>query len=37
MKTDLFEYYNKERRHSTLGDLTIEQFNNRKQYLKKSA
>ena len=39
MKTDLFEYieiwYNKERRHSTLGNLTIEQFNNRKKYLKK--
>ncbi|MFS4432193.1 IS3 family transposase [Chryseobacterium sp. S90] len=36
MKTDLFEYieiwYNKERRHSTLGNLTIEQFNNRKKY-----
>ena len=41
MKTDLFEYieiwYNKERRHSTLGNLTIEQFNNRKKYLKKNA
>ena len=41
MKTELFEYieiwYNKERRHSTLGNLTIEQFNNRKQYLKKTA
>jgi len=39
MKTDLFEYieiwYNKERRHSTLGNLTIEQFNNRKNILKK--
>ncbi|MEJ5148867.1 MULTISPECIES: IS3 family transposase [Sphingobacterium] len=41
MKTDLFEYieiwYNRERRHSKLGNLTIEQFNSRKQNLKKTA
>lgn len=41
MRTDLFEYievwYNRERRHSALGNLTIEQFNNKKQNLKKTA
>ncbi|WP_430981253.1 IS3 family transposase [Sphingobacterium kitahiroshimense] len=39
MKTDLFEYievwYNRQRRHSALGNLTIEQFNNKKQNLLK--
>lgn len=39
MRLELFEYieiwYNRERRHSTLGNLTIEQFNNKKQYIKK--
>ncbi|WP_430981258.1 IS3 family transposase [Sphingobacterium kitahiroshimense] len=41
MRTDLFEYievwYNRERRHSALGNLTIEQFNNKKQNIKKTA
>ena len=41
MRTDLFEYievwYNRERRHSALGNLNIEQFNNKKQNLKKTA
>lgn len=41
MKKDIFEYievwYNRERRHSTLGNLTIEQFNRKKQNLKKTA
>jgi len=41
MRTDLFEYiqvwYNREGRHSALGNLTIEQFNNKKQNLKKTA
>ena len=41
MRTDLFEYievwYNRQRRHSALGNLTIEQFNNKKQNLKKTA
>lgn len=41
MRTELFEYieiwYNRERRHSTLGNLTIEQFNNIKQNIKKAA
>lgn len=39
MRTDLFEYievwYNRVRRHSTLGNLTVKQFNNKKQNLKK--
>ncbi|WP_232048752.1 IS3 family transposase [Sphingobacterium thalpophilum] len=41
MKAELFEYieiwYNRERRHSTLGNLTIEQFNNKEQKIKKAA
>ena len=41
MRTDLFEYieiwYNRERWHSAIGNLTIEQFNNKKQNLKKTA
>jgi len=41
MRAELFEYieiwYNRERRHSTLGNLTIEQFNYKEQYLKKTA
>lgn len=41
MRLELFEYieiwYNRERRHSTLGNLTIEQFNNKEQYIKKIA
>jgi len=41
MRTDLFEYievwYNRQRRHSALGNLTIEQFNNKKQNFKKTA
>ncbi|MGJ1322500.1 integrase core domain-containing protein [Sphingobacterium faecium] len=41
MRTDLFEFievwYNREHRHSTLGNLTIDQFNSKKQNLKKTA
>ncbi len=41
MKAELFEYieiwYNRERRHSTLGNLKIEQFNNKEQKIKKAA
>ncbi|MFD2969342.1 IS3 family transposase [Sphingobacterium bambusae] len=39
MRMDLFEYieiwYNRDRCHSTLGNRTIEQFNNKQQDLKK--
>lgn len=41
MRGDLFEYIeiwnNRERRHPTLGNITIEQFNNKTQNLKKTA
>jgi transposase InsO family protein len=41
MRGDLFEYieiwYNRECQHSTLRNITIEQFNNKKQRLKNTA